>query len=365
MSRDPGTPDAPLITAFYLPQFHPIPENDQHWGPGFTEWRNVVRATPAFRGHAQPRLPGELGFYDLRCVETQQAQAELAAQYGVDAFCYYHYWFDGRRVLERPAQQMLSEPAIHQPFFFCWANEDWTRSWDGRTSDVLLRQRYSEDDDLAHVRALLPYFADRRYVRFRGALAFAIYRARQLPDPARTAEVWRKEVARAGLGDLHLIAIESFVDEIGDPCSIGFDSSVEFQPNWQSLRSLGRRRRLGQTWARLNGGGHRVFNYSDLAEAAMARDDPEYCRFGGVTPRWDNTARRAKDGIIFQGSTPEIYQGWLSHVISRARRLGHEAVFINAWNEWAEGAYLEPDIVTGRRYLEATAEALRSGSRSN
>lgn len=359
-ARKEGT--TATLAAFYLPQFHPIPENDEFWGPGFTEWRNVVRARPAFRGHVQPQIPADLGFYDLRCVETQQAQAVLAAEHGIGAFCYYHYWFSGHRVLDRPVNQMLGEPSIQLPFFLCWANENWTRRWDGEDDHVLLRQRYSYADDISHIRSLLPYFQDDRYFRIDGQPVFLVYRARLLPEPQRTADLWRREAERHGLGGLHLCSVESFGDERGDPASIGFDASVEFQPDWLSLvepegrtrwRRLGRRLGRYSPWL-----DHRIFAYADLSRRMADRPEPAWLRYGGVAPRWDNSARRSSQALILRGSTPELYGDWLQSVVDRAVRLGHPLAFVNAWNEWAEGAYLEPDLQTGRTYLEATARVM-------
>ncbi len=228
---DEGERTSPRVLAFYLPQFHPIPENDEWWGAGFTEWRNVVRARPLFRGHHQPHLPGELGFYDLRVPEVRQAQADLARAFGVDGFVYYHYWFGGRRLLERPFQEVLERGEPDLPFALCWANENWTRAWDGGGDQVLVRQHHGEEEDLRHLRALAPALADSRYVRIDGRPLLLVYRATLLPDPKRTTDTWRAEAARLGLGELHLARVESFAPERGDPRSLGFDSAVEFQPD--------------------------------------------------------------------------------------------------------------------------------------
>ncbi len=368
MTPPPQTDPTATLAAFYLPQFHPTPENDEFWGAGFTEWRNVVRARPAFPGHAQPRIPADLGFYDLRCLETQQAQASLAAEYGIGAFCYYHYWFNGRRVLHRPVDQMLGDRSIELPFFMCWANENWTRRWDGEDDHVLLRQSYSHADDKAHIRSLLPYFEDERHFRIDGVPVFLVYRARLLPDPQRTAEVWRREAERHGLGGLHLCTVESFGDERGDPESIGFDASVEFQPDWLSLvepEGRTRLRRLGHKLGRRSPWfDHRIFSYEDLSRRMSHRAEPPWLRYGCVTPRWDNSPRRASGALVLHGSTPELYGGWLQSIVERANRLRHPLAFVNAWNEWAEGAYLEPDLETGRSYLEATAHVMAVSERS-
>src|SRR5262245_7933162 len=197
LSRD----DVRLI-AVYLPQFHPIPENDRSWGKGFTEWTNVAQAKPMFRGHYQPHLPADLGFYDLRLPEARRAQADLAQAHGIHGFCYYHYWFHGRRLLERPFDEVLASGEPDFPFCLCWANEPWTRRWDGKDQEILMPQEYSDRDDLAHIRWLARAFQDRRYIRVDGRPMFLVYRASRLPDPARTAATWREEARRLGAGDL-------------------------------------------------------------------------------------------------------------------------------------------------------------------
>lgn len=353
----------PTVAAFYLPQFHPIPENDAFWGRGFTEWRNVVQARPMFPGHEQPRLPADLGFYDLRVAETQYAQAALAREHGIGAFCYYHYWFNGQTVLGRPLEQMRAEKAIEFPFFLCWANENWTRTWDGLHDSVLLEQRYSGEDDLAHIRWLLPALADDRYHRIDGKPVLLIYRARLLPAPAATTDLWRTEASQAGVGDLHICAVESLSGERGDPRDIGFDAAVEFQPDWELLgepRGRTRFRRFAATRLRRRSPwlDNQIYFYDDVVDAMIAKSRAPYERYRCVTPGWDNTPRRRTGAIILHGSTPERYAQWLRHALGEAADEGSPLVFVNAWNEWAEGAYLEPDLWNGRAYLGATSRAI-------
>ena len=354
------------VIAFYLPQYHPIPENDEWWGTGFTEWRNVARAKPLFRGHHQPHVPAELGFYDLRLPEVRHAQASLAAEHGVDAFCYYHYWFGGRRLLERPFEEILKSGEPDFPFAVCWANEDWTRTWDGRGAEVLIGQRYSDEDDRQHLQALAPAFADDRYLRVDGKPLFLVYRATRLPDPRRTTDVWREEADRLGLGELFLCRVESSAGERHDPAPLGFDAAVDFQPDWSALgQPVGRR-----WWQRAAARAglrprafleHRVYRYDEFVDRMEARPAPPYERFPTVTPAWDNTARRQVSGVVLHDSTPERYERWLSSALAsvRGRPDDHRLVFVNAWNEWAEGNHLEPDLRSGRAYLEATLRAVR------
>ena len=356
------------MVAFYLPQFHPIPENDAWWGPGFTEWTNVVRARPQFRGHYQPHLPRDLGFYDLRLPEAREAQAALAQAYGLAGFCYYHYWFNGRRLLERPFSEVLSSGKPELPFALCWANENWTRVWDGGANEVLMAQAYSTEDDIAHFRHLADAFRDPRYIRVDDRPLFLVYRVSRLPDPARTAETWRSEAKRLGLPPPYLCRVESFDEERqGLPEDIGFDASVEWMPNWASSA---RRKYQGLHWklarkARLASRGperHIVVDYDELvARMIMERTEPtDHVQFPCVVPSWDNSPRRRRNAVIFEGANPESYRRWLAHAVDRSAGARHRAplVFVNAWHEWAEGSHLEPDERWGHRYLEVTQEEI-------
>lgn len=344
------------LIAFYLPQFHPIPENDRWWGRGFTEWTNVTRAQPWFPGHHQPQLPADLGFYDLRVPEVREAQAELAAEHGLAGFCYHYYWFGGRRLLHRPLDEVLASGRPDFPFCVCWANEHWTRRWDGAEDEVLVRQEYSPENDARLIESLFQAFRDPRYIRIDGRPLLVVYRAGQLPDAARSAAIWRAAARSAGLGDLYLCAAETFVryGEWGDPGKLGFDAAVEFPPH--AVRP-GRLRPPGL----YEGFRGQLTEYADIALDALNRPAPSYTLFRGLFPAWDNTARRGDQAFIATGATPELYEQWLAAAIAwtRRHRTGEERiVFINAWNEWAEGCHLEPDQRDGRRYLEATRRAL-------
>jgi lipopolysaccharide biosynthesis protein len=353
------------VIAFYLPQFHPIPENDRWWGTGFTEWRSVAQARPLFRGHYQPHLPADLGFYDLRLAESREAQATLASKYGIHGFCYFHYWFNGHRLLGRPLDEIVATGRPNFPFCLCWANENWTRAWDGRGGETLIGHRYSMEDDRNHLRWLAGVFQDERYIRIDGKPLFLIYRARELPDPLRTTDIWRQEAQRLGIGDLFLGRVESFGDEAGDPVSLGFDAAVEFQPDW---KRLGSPLRTGRHWNALRAGRlsnraygtHRIYDYDTVVRRMLGDPDPAYLRFRCITPSWDNTPRRISNAVILRGSTPELYGTWLQEVIDRAAPKSPEerVVFVNAWNEWGEGNHLEPCQRWGLKYLEATRDAV-------
>jgi lipopolysaccharide biosynthesis protein len=346
--------------AFHLPQFHPIPENDEWWGKGFTEWTNVVKARAAVPGHEQPRLPADLGFYDLRLPEARAAQAALAREYGVDGFVYYHYWFNGRRVLNRPVDDIVKLGQPDFPFCLCWANESWTRTWDGRSGVPLLEQRYSAEDDEAHIRHLLPIMADPRYVRINGRPLLLIYRTEQIPEPQRMAECWRNAAIKAGLGDLYLTRVESYSSNV-DPATLGLDAAVEFAPDWRQVQALtfSRWQRLMARLGLFDKGwfDHRYARYESLAQSMLAKPDPSWRRFRCVTPGFDNSARRPKQGTVFLGSTPQAYGHWLQSTLQAEARRGRpedeQVVFVNAWNEWAEGNHLEPCQRWGRAYLEA------------
>ncbi len=361
-ARGPA-PQARRFLAFYLPQFHPIPENDEWWGNGFTDWTNVARARPLFRGHRQPHLPADLGFYDLRLPEARAAQAALAGEYGIDGFCYYHYWFEGRRLLERPFDEVLQHGEPSFPFCLCWANENWTRTWSGEVTDVLIRQTYSSDDDLAHIRWLANAFADPRYIRVGGRPLFLVYRASSLPDAVRTTETWRSESVRLGVGDPYLCLVQSFDSEKVDPHKLGFDAAVRFAPEWRSLGPRlrqGRVLRAGRKLLRPKSAlrRHRLFDYRTVVDLSLSAPTPDYKVYPSVSPGFDNSPRRPeKRATILLGSSPDLYERWLATVAARFEPFSpdEDFVFVNAWNEWGEGNHLEPCVRWGRGFLEAQA----------
>jgi lipopolysaccharide biosynthesis protein len=355
-SPAPADPKVRLI-AFYLPQFHPIPENDAWWGAGFTEWTNVTRGVPRFVGHVQPRLPGDLGFYDLRNPAVLHRQARLARRYGIHGFAFHHYWFNGRRLLEKPLELLLGDPSLDLPFCICWANENWTRRWDGHDNEVLLGQRYSADDDVDFARSLVPILRDRRYIRIDGRPLIIVYRPGLLPEPAATMRRWRVALMRAGLANPYIVMVQGFDDL--DPRQHGVDAAAEFPPH-----KLGATQEINGTLQILDPDYvGEVRDYADVARFALAQERPPYRMFRGVFPCWDNEARRPGQGLTFAHSTPDKYADWLSGAcrlaIAEASHPDERIVFINAWNEWGEGAYLEPDRHFGHAYLAATARALR------
>jgi lipopolysaccharide biosynthesis protein len=346
------------LIAFYLPQFHPTVENDRWWGRGFTEWTNVTRARPLFRGHYQPHLPADLGFYDLRLPEVRLAQAELAAAHGIEGFCYWHYWFSGVRLLERPFNDVLASGEPKLPFCLSWANETWSRRWLGEESQILMEQRYSPEDDLKHIRWLLTAFSDPRYIRIGGRPLFLIYRPNALPNPKRTADTFRAECVRHGLRDPYLLGIDAHCPGV-DCRTLGFDATVAFEPqlgalpqfmsDTPSLQKLCRNLALGVPSWRL-----KLYDYSGARELMMRRQRnfPVHpCIFVG----WDNTPRRARNGIVIINSTPERFASGLREMVRSLSSTPEDErlLFVNAWNEWAEGNHLEPDQRYGSAYLEA------------
>lgn len=346
------------LIAFYLPQYHPIPENDAWWGKGFTEWANVRRAKPNFVGHVQPHVPGELGYYDLTDAGTREAQAALARAHGIHGFCYYYYWFNGRKLLERPLAEVVASGKPDFPFCVCWANENWTKRWDGGNDEVLVAQEYSPANEEALVRDLIPLFRDPRYIRIHGRPLVIVYRANLLPEPRRASDTFRRVARTSGEAEPYLAMVH--VPGMASPPEWGFDAGIEFPPHSTEVQPL--TAHIDKVNPDFNGD---VWDYVSAAQYAMRRPLPEFPFYRGVMVGWDNTPRLQNNGHVFVNTHPENYRRWLTAMIAqtRATRSSEERiVFINAWNEWGEGCYLEPDAQFGRGYLEATRAALSSPS---
>ena len=352
-----------FVSAFYLPQFHPIPENDAWWGKGFTEWTAVTRSKPNFAGHVQPFLPADLGFYDLRVTEVMGEQWRLASEAEIDAFCVYHYWFDGRRVLEKPLDLLLERPDVPFRYYLCWANEAWRRNWDGLSGEILLDQPYGDGFETALVASTLPHFGDPRYARPDGRRPrFVIYRPTDLPDPATSVARMREAWAKAGHEEVELGAVLFHVEGESKVAPDLFDFWVEMPPHGL----VGPKDYLAggpqPTPPELGVAGDfegLIYDYDRVIAASLARrfeKELEGRVIAGVMPSWDNTARRRRAAHIAHGANPLRFEKWLRGLGEKRLATSYrQEIFINAWNEWAEKAVLEPSVQYGRSYLNALA----------
>ena len=354
--------------AFYLPQFYPIPENDRAWGQGFTEWVNVRRARPLFQCHDQPRVPENGNYYTLADPGVQRWQSELAMKNGVFGFCYYHYWFaGGKRLLEKPAERMLNDPEVRVPFCFSWANENWTRRWDGGGREVIVRQNYGGREEWrAHWDYLLPFFLDSRYITLEGKPLLLIYKPEEIPCLGEMLDCWQRSAREAGFPGLCLM-IQSpswFFSPSYDPR--GFDYQIRFQPFF-SMAWQGKNRPLTQRLLnRLLAAGEKKqtrLDYDALWETTLSLPADPFMA-AGACPDWDNTPR-TESGYMLLGASPEKFGRYMARL--REKVLREDAlplIFLNAWNEWGEGAYLEPDEKHHGAYLTALKNALREAEQN-
>lgn len=384
---------AARLVAIYLPQFHPTPENDKWWGRGFTEWTNVAKAKPLFKNHYQPRLPADLGFYDLRVPEVREAQAELARNAGIEAFCYYHYWFNGVRLLERPFNEVLASGTPDFPFCICWANHTWSGIWDGAPNRLLIEQTYpGQEDNQAHFMAVLDAFRDRRYLRTNGRPVFVIYHPFELPDVCAFIGQWQELAVQNGLPGIHFIAHLYHSELDWDYRSHGFESALavnSIKPFTRSIRRLfleankNGSRSTAVPPPRIAVGGElrhwlwrrsrsalgqfsnvRLYRHAlpFLVHGACERLDMHPC----IVPNWDNTPRAGERGIVLHDSTPDLFRVHLRQALDlvQSKPIENRFVFIKSWNEWAEGNYLEPDQKFGLDYLKAIREELLGEQRA-
>ncbi len=349
----------PKVIAYYLAQFHPTSYNDEWWGKGVTEWNNVSRAVPQYTGHYQPRLPGELGFYDLRLVENLRRQSELAQLYGIYGFSFYYYWFDGKRLLDEPLDLFVNDEQITLPFSLCWANESWTRRFDGTCGEPLMEQSNSIESYRAFIESVIKYLGSDRYIRIDGKPMLTIYRPSFIPEISATLDYWRKYCREHGVGDIYLIGVREHTWD-QDLVALGFDAQSEFHPGtlFKHVNDI----TASIDFVREDFGGI-VLDYRDVVESKKYFLYSHHKLYRATMPMWDNTARRNQYGMIFHGSTPALYSQWLSDIINQTRSdttLDDQLIFINAWNEWGEGAYLEPDRYYGYAFLQATRDAIES-----
>lgn len=342
--------------AVVLPQFHPIPENDVWWGKGFTEWTNVSKATPRYDGHYQPHIPADLGFYDLRLEQTRLDQAKLAQSHNIYGFCYFHYWFNGKQLLETPVNRILETQKPDMPFMLCWANENWSRRWDGLDQEVLIQQYYSAEDHENHAAYLCEkVFSDNRYIKIDGKPFFLFYNSDIIPDIENTIKIWRNVAKKYGFKDLYLGGIRTSSEKLPDAQLLGFDVAIEWQPDWSCLNTTSSfvdriKNKIGV------GSTFRKLDYDEAVRRMLLKPKPQDHHFQCITPAWDNCARKKQNAFLLHNSTPETYGYWLSELCKKVELRSKEEnfVFINAWNEWAEGNHLEPDKKWGNAYLEKT-----------
>jgi hypothetical protein len=361
------------VVSLYLPQYHPIPENDLWWGKGFTEWTNVVRAKPLYKRHYQPQLPADLGFYDLRLNEVMVQQAELARAHGIYGFCFYHYWFNGKRLLERPTNNLLDSGKPDFPFMYCWANENWTRRWDGDDQQVLIKQEYCHEDDIRHIEHLIPVFKDHRYIRVDDKPVFIVYRPWLMPDIYETVATWRRVAKEHGL-DLYLCHMVFGYGNDWDKLLPCFDAAIDFEPFgirhgkstlFKDIKSMNvdfRMLSLVERFRKLFFNQYperyklNIKSYESIFSDYLPLNKIPFKMFPGLCPGWDNTPRRGNSpSLILHGANPDKFEDWLAKIIEDFTPYSKDEnfIFINAWNEWAEGNHLEPCSKYGLDYLKA------------
>ena len=356
----------PAVMAFYLPQFHAIPENDKWWGKGFTEWTNVKKAQPLFKWHYQPRVPLNNNYYCLDNRDTLLWQSDLMIRYGIDGMCSYHYWFSGQQLLQTPLRILLENPDINMPFCLSWANEPWTRAWDGGDKEVLMPQEYGDKSDWqAHFDYLIKAFQDPRYIQVDGKPMFIIYRAASIPCLTEMLAYWGELALAHGLAGIHFVMMNTVFN---DPASrAGFDAELDFEP----MHTIGHDLQGAQRYFRsLSIRGRRILNrlfparkqpedqisYRAIWQRILSRPLRQGC-YAGAFVDWDNTPRKAERGLVMHGASPESFSRYFTKQYQRCCQQNVPFIFINAWNEWAEGTYLEPDSQHGHGYLEAVKQA--------
>lgn len=376
----------PRIIALYLPQYHPIPENDKWWGKGFTEWTNVAKARPMFRGHYQPRIPADLGFYDLRLPETRELQAQLAREAGIEGFCYYHYWFgNGKQLLERPFNEVLESRKPDFPFCLCWANHDWTnKTWEKgkslRKDSVIMKMQYSQEDHEAHFFALLPAFRDKRYIRVDGKPLFAIWAPRDIPEVEQFIALWQKLARKNGLPGIHFVgytvnasgkSVKSSKLTLWDTEHAADYYNNLFNKGFDAVMSAG----LNRAKALCHGKARLLFFYlacrtflpitmrTDYAKAMdhyYVEEDKWENVYPTLLPQWDRTPRAGIKADPLTNSTPQKFQATVEEALQliKDKDPEHQILFLKAWNEWGEGNYVEPDLKFGHGWLDAIKNAI-------
>ncbi len=354
--------------AFYLPQYHTFPENDEWWGKGFTEWTNVRKAKPLYRGHYQPEVPLDGNYYDLADFSNMKAQMEAAEKHGLDGFCYYHYWFGGKLLMEKPLEAMRDYEGRKLPYCLCWANEPWTRAWDGKTSTVLMPQNYGNEEEWErHFQYFLTFFRDRYYLKEDNAPVLVIYRCNNIPRCGEMAAYWDRRAKEEGFSGIYLIEeVNTFQKE---PVLAESRAYLEFEPVFTTnhRRSFAEKAvdKTRTTVFNLLTGSHcaHVYDYRTVWKNILRRRETPMGgkeRCPGAFVRWDNTPRRGKNAIFYAGASPKLFEEYMQRQLEQSEEAGCRYLFINAWNEWGEGAYMEPDSRYGWAFLNALKRARRN-----
>ena len=376
----------PRIIGLYLPQYHPIPENDEWWGKGFTEWNNVVKAKPLFRGHYQPHLPADLGFYDLRLPEVREQQAELAREAGLEGFCYYHYWFgNGKQLLQRPFEEVLASGKPNFPFCLCWANHDWTsKTWEKgsslRRDTMIMKMEYSREDYVRHFNYLLPAFRNPRYIKVDGKPLFAVWAPRNIPDGKEFIDLWQKLAQENGLKGIHFVGQTDNTGKALSGKKANYYSADMAKDYYKSVLDLGFDAVMSQGYRRavaLAQGRAKMtlkllsFNsfmptyskidYGRLMENYYVEEDRWENVYPTLLPQWDRTPRAGSKTEIVTSSSPDKFQHYTEQAIQiiANKQPEHQILFLKSWNEWGEGNYVEPDQKFGHGWLQAIGNAMR------
>lgn len=342
----------PKTVAFYLPQFHPIPENDEWWGKGFTEWTNVRQAKPLFSGHYQPHVPHKsIGYYDLRDTSFLIKQHRLAKRYGIYGFCYYYYYFNGKTLLDLPLKTIRSTPEIPTHYCLCWANGNWTRAWYGQNKEILMANTYTPEYALDFIKKAHLYFTDDRYIRIDGKPLLLVFQPEDIPNIKKYSEIWRDYCLQHGFPGLYLASVEAFLLGV-TPDDYGFDAAVEFAPDWSRTHRISEK-----------GTKPRIFDYAETVKKMLLKPEPSYVRYNCIFPGWDNTPRYKKSAIAFINNSQGAFKFFAEKTLHKTKLKfpsSNQFMFINAWNEWGEGCHMEPDERNGYTYLQILREVLQN-----
>lgn len=374
------------VIAYYLPQYHPVPENDKFWGKGFTEWTNVAKAKPLFKKHYQPQIPADLGFYDLRLSEVREEQAKMAKESGIEGFCYWHYWFgNGKRVLEKPFNEVLESGTPNFPFCLGWANHSWTtKTWEKGKSfsseSMIFEQLYPGDEDyINHFYSVLPAFKDKRYITVDEKPLFIIFQPDDIPDSKHFIELWNKLAVKNGLKGIYFIGrcdalpnmnyknmrkIDNLTEtRYNDILSKGYNGVNSVTLKYAEFKSTGFLHKAVHSICRKYLGGILLdkYKYSEIMNNFITPEDYKENIYPQLIPRRDRSPRAGKKAVIYYDSTPDKFKIAAENAVKCVEKRDYEKrlIFLNAWNEWGEGAYMEPDLVFGHGYMQALKKVLK------